>query len=134
MWLTDLLTGMRRYVNVAQEQAPLVPPAVLVGQILPLDGIWRTAGTMAVVSPETAAGLAEVILELRQQILEEGAVKQSPRGGAGRTPTAPLPPPQEVSRLTSALVGIVLPRATPIGACSGLHAPSPPPRSTVTLR
>ncbi len=112
-WLTDLLTGMCRYVNVAPEQMePLDPPAVLVGQILPLEGIWRMAGTIAIVSLETAAGLAEAILELRSQVLE-GSFQAERRGKAGQARQAPLPPPQEVGRLTSALVGTILPLATP---------------------
>ncbi|HVB26337.1 MAG TPA: SEC-C metal-binding domain-containing protein, partial [Mycobacteriales bacterium] len=42
LWMTDIVTGIARYVAVAPEQVEgLVPWAVLLGAIIPVDGVWR---------------------------------------------------------------------------------------------
>jgi hypothetical protein len=124
-WLTDLLTGIRRYVSVAPEQLErLVPPAALQGQILPLDGVWHTAGSMAVLSLETAAGMRKAIIGLQSEILGEVSGAELRRGKAGRSRSAPDQIAQELDRLTSALVGMSLPKVTPRNWLPALAAPT----------
>jgi hypothetical protein len=72
VWLTDHLTGFRRYVSVPPEHLkPLAPWSVLGGQLLVVDGIWRTAGVILPMGPKEGAAMDRMVREVAQAYFEE---------------------------------------------------------------
>jgi hypothetical protein len=52
MWLTDIVTGARRYAAIPPEQLPGMSRwSVLLGALVSLDGIWRTTGAVVLLRP-----------------------------------------------------------------------------------
>jgi hypothetical protein len=114
VWLTDVLTGMRRYVSMAPEQMPAaLASEVFGGQILPVEGTWRTGGSLLIVSSRVAAELASMITDLRDRAVAEAGVKIGRKNGRGRSGQRKAPldalASEDLGRLTSSLVGAVLP-------------------------
>ena len=51
LWLTDILTGVRRYAAIPPEQLPGMSPwSVLLGALVALDGVWRSTGAVSAVA------------------------------------------------------------------------------------
>jgi hypothetical protein len=115
VWLTDLVAGTRRYVNIAPEQVEhALALGAFVGQILPVDGIWRTGGSLVLLEPEKAQELASIVLKTREQFIEDGRARgRGPRReeGRGRRSLLGAAPVEEVSRLSSSMVGLMAPVA-----------------------
>lgn len=66
--LADLLTGTRLYAALAPEQAEgLARWSVLLGVLLPLDGVWRTGGAFVPLSPDQGEALAEEVFALARR-------------------------------------------------------------------
>lgn len=107
VWLTDLLSGLRRYVSIPPEQLHGHPPSpVAMGQIFPMDGVWRTGGALAITNVEEAQNLAAAFLESR----ERTQAKQRPGRRRGERRGAPASlPPEELNQLASWMVGLAFP-------------------------
>ncbi|MHB1711662.1 MAG: hypothetical protein ACYCV7_09700 [Acidimicrobiales bacterium] len=53
VWLTDLVSATRRYVQLSPDQAEaLLPWSVLAGSLVPIEGVWRTTGGFARLTPD----------------------------------------------------------------------------------
>jgi hypothetical protein len=105
---------MRRYVSMAPEQMPAaLASEVFGGQILPVEGTWRTGGSLLIVSSRVAAELASMITDLRDRAVAEAGVKIGRKNGRGRSGQRKAPldalASEDLGRLTSSLVGAVLP-------------------------
>jgi hypothetical protein len=62
VWCTDLVTGLRLYVQFPPEVLTGAPPwTVWLGAVLPVNGVWRCAGTGCRLSPVEADAAAEYI-------------------------------------------------------------------------
>jgi hypothetical protein len=116
--LIDIVTGFEAYVAVAPEQMEgVVKWSVLVGAIVPLDGAWRTTGTLTQASPTEADVMVEYVRDATS------ALSASVAGGRARPPrhirgpVAPHnvyafiddPTDPEVARVVSNVVGVVMP-------------------------
>ena len=114
VWLTDHLTGFRRYVSVPPEHLqPLAPWSVLGCQLLVVDGIWRTAGVILPMSPKEGAAMDRMIREVAQAYCEESEGAQV-CGDSGKRPATAVPPDPgsrdgEWDALAAHLVGSGLP-------------------------
>lgn len=116
LWLTDLVSATRRYVQLSPDQAGVLAPwAVLAGAVVPLDGVWRSTGALAVLTPDEGDALCNAVGELGQKFdLLPAGLRRRPRVPgpesclgvlAGARP--PLPP--AAARALSVLVGAMLP-------------------------
>ena len=120
VWLTDLLSGMRRYVSIPPEQMQGHPASmVAIGQIFPMDGVWRTGGALAFTSVDMGAAIAATLLDARDELLvEQVHHRERPRRGA--PPRSPSP--EELDQATSWMVGMTLPRLSGLpekpGSCA----------------
>ena len=110
VWLTDLLTGIHRYVSIPPEQIEaLAPWVVLGGQLLPVDGVWRTGGVLLVMSPKEADVVASSVRDLWPEVVEEAERLHGRRRPRDRKPvTRPLGS-EAAAELTSPLVGMAMP-------------------------
>lgn len=107
VWLTDLLSGLRRYVSIPPEQLQGHPTSsVAIGQIFPMDGVWRTGGVLVITGVEQAQRIAAAVLESKEEIL---AMQRPGRQRRGRRAAPAPPPPEELDQLTSWMVGLTLP-------------------------
>jgi hypothetical protein len=114
VWLTDHLTGFRRYVSVPPEHLkPLAPWSVLGSQLLVVDGIWRTGGVVLPMSPNEGAAMDRMIREIAQAYFEQSDGAQV-GGDSGKRPATAVPPDPgwrdgEWDALAAHLVGTGLP-------------------------
>jgi hypothetical protein len=114
VWLTDHLTGFRRYVSVPPEHLkPLAPWSVLGCQLLVVDGIWRTGGVILPMGPKEGAAMDRMVREVAQAYFEEGDGAQV-CGDRGKRPATAVPPDPgsrdgEWDALAAHLVGSGLP-------------------------
>lgn len=54
VWLVDILTGTRIYGAIPDEQLEgLAPWSVLMGAVVPVDGVWRSGGAFLPLAPST---------------------------------------------------------------------------------
>ena len=94
VWLTDLVSATRRYVQLSPDQAEaLLPWSVLAGSLVPIEGVWRTTGGFARLTPEEGDVLCAAVGTLGQSL---GLLPKGLR--------SPLSPPGPESRL-GVLVG-----------------------------
>jgi hypothetical protein len=77
--LLDILTGTRIYAAFPPEQIEaLTPWTVLLGNVVPVDGIWRSGGAFMPLSPAEADVVARDVQEMAAVVLEElGAPKRA---------------------------------------------------------
>ena len=69
--LLDILTGSRIYAAFPSEQlAALAPWSVLLGNVVPVDGIWRSGGTLVPLSPSEADVVAREVQDMAAVVLE----------------------------------------------------------------
>ena len=60
LWLTDIVTGVRRYAAIPAEQLPGMSRwSVLLGALVSLDGVWRSTGAVVLLRPSEGDGAAE---------------------------------------------------------------------------
>jgi SEC-C motif/Protein of unknown function (DUF2384) len=77
--LLDILTGTRIYAAFPPEQiTALAPWTVLLGNVVPVDGIWRSGGAFVPLSPSEADTVAREVQEMAAIVLEDlGAPKRA---------------------------------------------------------
>lgn len=84
VWLTDILTGTRRYVAIAPEQLDgLRRWSVLLGPLVALQGIWRTTGAFVALRPAEGDRAAAYAKDAVRDLLSELT------GGRARGPSKP---------------------------------------------
>ena len=70
LWLTDLVSGIRRYVAIPREQLEGVSRwSVLRGSLVALEGTWRTTGTFVSMRPAEGDWAAELAHEPTEDLL-----------------------------------------------------------------
>jgi hypothetical protein len=89
VWLTDLVSGTRRYVAIDADQLDgLAPWAVILGPIVAVDGIWRTGSTFASLRPgegdSAAAAVKVMVADLLRTL--EGKRPRGPRRHGASAP------------------------------------------------
>jgi hypothetical protein len=87
LWLTDVVTGVRRYGAVPPEQLPGMSRwSVLLGALVSLDGVWRSTGAVALLRPSEGDGAAEWVHEASVAIAKALSGKRGRRPGRRREP------------------------------------------------
>jgi tetratricopeptide (TPR) repeat protein len=93
LWLTDIVTGVRRYAAVPPEQLPGMSRwSVLLGALVSLDGIWRSTSAVVLLRPAEGDGAAEWVHDASVAIAKAlrgkrgAAPRSAPRAGAARRP------------------------------------------------
>ncbi len=115
LWLTDIVTGVRRYAAIPPEQLPGISRwSVLLGALVSLDGIWRSTGAVVLLRPSEGDGAAEWVHDASAAIAQAVAGTHGRRPGRRREPhgvlvalAEPLDP--EIAALMSKLLGSLLP-------------------------
>ncbi|MDE3132020.1 MAG: hypothetical protein KGL16_12790, partial [Acidobacteriota bacterium] len=117
LWLTDIVTGARRYAAIAPEQLPgLTRWSVLLGALVSLDGIWRSTGAVVLLRPSEGDGAAELVHDASFAIAKALAGKRARRPRRRREPephgvlvdiAEPIDP--SVAALTSQVLGSLIP-------------------------
>ncbi|MGZ6729469.1 MAG: hypothetical protein ACXVFC_09230, partial [Gaiellaceae bacterium] len=87
LWLTDVVTGVRRYAAVPPEQLPGMSRwSVLLGALVSLDGVWRSTGAVVLLRPSEGDGAAEWVHEASVAIATALSGKRGRRPGRRREP------------------------------------------------
>jgi len=87
LWLTDVVTGVRRYAAVPPEQLPGMSRwSVLLGALVSLDGVWRSTGAVVLLRPSEGDGAAEWVHEASVAIAKALSGKRGRRPGRRREP------------------------------------------------
>lgn len=124
-WCTDIATGVTRYAAVPAEITRQFPRwGVLLGGLVPVDGVWRSTGQAWQLSPAEADALAETILRATETVVRDLVGRPAKR--AARRTRQPVPfgqtPPHgvlaywdeemapESARLMSMVTSSLLPR------------------------
>jgi hypothetical protein len=118
VWLTDLVSGARRYAAIPPEQLEGAGPwSVLLGSLVALDGTWRTTGVVLPMRPSEGDRAAELAREATAEIARAltgkrprkrtGARKQPPPHGV--LTELDDPAPSVVADLMGKVVGSMLP-------------------------
>ena len=119
LWLTDIVTGVRRYAGIPPEQLPgLSRWSILLGALVLLDGVWRTTGAVVLLRPSEGDGAADLVHEASVALAKEltGKRGRGPRRHRDREPdphgvivelAEPIPP--EIAALMSKVLGSLLP-------------------------
>ena len=117
LWLTDIVTGVRRYAAIPPEQLPGMSRwSVLLGALVSLDGIWRSTGAVVLLRPSEGDGAAEWVHDASAAIAQAVAGTRGRRPGRRREPephgvlvalAEPLDP--EIAALMSTVLGSLLP-------------------------
>lgn len=72
IWVTELVTGVKRYLAVPPEQlAGLVRWQVIFGPIVSVAGVWRTTGAFIVMAPDEADAVCEMAIAACDEVLHE---------------------------------------------------------------
>lgn len=108
VWLVDLLTSARAYAAIPPEQLEgLAPWSVLFGQLVPVDGIWRTAGTFVALDPakadRLALDIAHIVVRLVNELEGRKARTRFPEPYDGLPPSAAADLTPPTSRWTCAM-------------------------------
>jgi tetratricopeptide (TPR) repeat protein len=119
MWLTDIVTGSRRYAAIPPEQLPGMSRwSILLGALVSLDGVWRTTGAVVLLRPSEGDGAADLVHEASVALAKELTGK---RGRGPRRRRDPDPDPHgviveiaepirpEIAALMSKVLGTLLP-------------------------
>jgi hypothetical protein len=117
LWLTDIVTGVRRYAAIPPEQlAGMSRWSVLLGALVSLDGIWRSTGAVVLLRPSEGDGAAEWVHDASAAIAQAVAGKRRRWPGRRREPephgvlvalAEPVDP--EIAALMSKVLGSLLP-------------------------
>ncbi len=117
LWLTDIVTGARRYAAIPPEQLPGMSRwSVLLGALVSLDGVWRTTGAVVLLRPSEGDGAADLVYEASVAVAEELTGKRGRRPSRRRDPdphgviaeiAEPIGP--EIAALMSKVLGSLLP-------------------------
>lgn len=114
VWLTDIVSGVRRFVAAALEQLEGLPRwSVLLCALVPIDGVWRTGGTVVVLSPtegdyaaETVEYMTKVVVSSlrgsKQRVRKPRAARPKPYGALA-SELEPMAP--EMADMSSKVVG-----------------------------
>lgn len=87
LWLTDILTGARRYAAIPPEQLPGMSCwSVLLGALVSLDGIWRSTGAVVLLRPSEGDGAAEWVHDASAALAKALAGKRVRPPGRRREP------------------------------------------------
>jgi hypothetical protein len=87
LWLTDIVTGVRRYAAIPPEQLPGMSRwSVLLGALVSLDGVWRSTGAVVLLRPSEGDSAAEWVHEASVALAKELAGKRGRRSGRRREP------------------------------------------------
>jgi hypothetical protein len=87
LWLTDIVTGVRRYAAIPPEQLPGMSRwSVLLGALVSLDGIWRSTGAVVMLRPSEGDGAAEWVHGASVALAKELTGKRGRRPGRRREP------------------------------------------------
>jgi len=87
LWLTDIVTGVRRYAAIPPEQLPGMSRwSVLLGALVSLDGVWRSTGAVVLLRPSEGDSAAEWVHEASVALARELAGKRGRRPGRRREP------------------------------------------------
>jgi len=87
LWLTDIVTGVRRYAAIPSEQLPGMSRwSVLLGALVSLDGVWRSTGAVVLLRPSEGDSAAEWVHEASVAIAKFVAGKRGRRPGRRREP------------------------------------------------
>ncbi|MGH2747790.1 MAG: SEC-C metal-binding domain-containing protein [Actinomycetota bacterium] len=83
VWLRDILTGRMAWAQVAPSQAEaLAPWTVLLGYVVPIDGIWRMGGAFLALTPREGDALARRALEIVDLVIRDALKrKKGPKPG-----------------------------------------------------
>jgi hypothetical protein len=115
--LEDLLTGMSHYVAFAEDQmAAAEAGAVLLGFVVPFDGVWRTGSVLYPMTVEEADRLRDELLERMADIEAGGASGASELGRhlqGFRSSLEPSMPPEEIPADVSVLLSLGAAAAVP---------------------
>ncbi len=117
MWLTDIVTGARRYAAIPPEQLPGMSRwSILLGALVLLDGVWRTTGAVVLLRPSEGDGAADLVHEASVALAKEltGQRGRGPRRRRDPDPhgviveiAEPIRP--EIAALMSKVLGSLLP-------------------------
>lgn len=120
LWCTDVVTGVGRLVAFPDGLVREFPRwGVLLGGILPVDGIWRSTGQAMRLSPSEADALAETIADATDRVVRNMAGKPAKRAAPRPVPFGHAQPhnvfayqphdvPDEAVQLVSMIVASLL--------------------------
>jgi hypothetical protein len=115
--LEDLLTGTSHYVAFAEDQmAAAEAGAVLLGFVVPFDGVWRTGSTLYPMTVDEADRLRDELLERMAEIEAGGAMGARELGRrleGFRSSLEPGTPPEDVPADVSLLLSLGAAAAAP---------------------
>jgi hypothetical protein len=118
VWLTDLVSGARRYAAIPPEQLEGTSRwSVLLGSLVALDGTWRTTGAVLPMRPSEGDRAAELAREATTEIARALTGKRPRKRTDGRKQPPPHgvltelddPAPSLVADLMGKVVGSMLP-------------------------
>ncbi|MEX2448104.1 MAG: hypothetical protein WD404_05095 [Solirubrobacterales bacterium] len=118
VWLTDLVSGARRYAAIPPEQLEGAGRwSVLLGSLVALDGTWRTTGAVLPMRPSEGDRAAELAREATTEIARALTGKRPRKRTDGRKQPPPHgvltelddPAPSLVADLMGKVVGSMLP-------------------------
>jgi hypothetical protein len=117
VWLTDLVSGARRYVAIPLEQIEDAAPwTVLIAALVSLDGIWRTTGTVIPLRPSEGDAAAEFARETTIAVVEELTGEQARPTRRGQRIAAPEPHGVLVERLEPTPLPVALVMSKIVGS------------------
>lgn len=89
LWCTEILTGVRCYVAIPDEQGQgLARWGVLLGALIPDGPVWRSGGALVVLRPSEADMLAELVEQMVEVVAGELAGRPTRRRRQQRLPRA----------------------------------------------
>lgn len=122
VWLTDSLSGFRRYVSIPPEHlSALGPWSVLGVQLLAIDGIWRTGGVVLPMDPATGAQMDLKLREVANRVVAGDFRRE--RTSDEHPPEEPATPAMLWADIVSQLAGAAMP-----SIAAALAAPPDPVR------
>jgi hypothetical protein len=117
LWLTDIVSGARRYVAVPSEQLPGMNRwSVILAAVVSLDGVWRSTGAIVLLRPSEGDAAAEWVHDAGAAMAQSLAGKRGRRPSRRREPdphgvlaevSEPVDP--AVAGLLSKVLGSLLP-------------------------
>ncbi len=118
VWLTEIVSGVRRYAAIPPEQLEGASRwSVLVGALVAIDGTWRSTGALVQLRPAEADWAAELAREATVDIAKALTGKRVRRRRQRRQAPEPLgvlagraePAPLEIALLMSQVIGNLIP-------------------------
>jgi hypothetical protein len=118
VWVTEILTGERHYAALPHEHLAAVGRwSVLLGPLVAVDGIWRSAGALVVLRPSEADAAADTLERMTHELgaaLSGGRIARRPQRSGPAPPYGVLvagqePESAEVGDLAGKIAGSALP-------------------------